>query len=126
MTDSMMPVEVHADIAKSFPKEYIEAVVTQAVKILPSYQHRQDTLVVLNPRRGAVIFDNVTHRGAVISENLIEQLIDGPMKLKLQTWMASPADSLLRHAHCWELVCRIGAAWLLTFVREPRTTTVGS
>lgn len=91
MPESTMPIEVHADIAKSFAKEYVEAVITDAMKILPSYQHRQDTLVVVNPRRVAVIVDKQAHRGAVISVDLIEQVIEGSMKTKLKTWLEAPA-----------------------------------
>ena len=49
-----MSVEVHGLIANSFPLEYIEAVVADALKILPAYGHRRDTLVVVNapPDRG--------------------------------------------------------------------------
>lgn len=86
-----MPIEVHADVAKSFAKEYVEAVITDAMKILPSYQHRQDTLVVVNPRRVAVVLDKQARRGAVIPVDLIEQVVERPMKTKLQTWQAAPA-----------------------------------
>ena len=91
MAESMMPIEVHADVAKSFPKEYVEAVITDAMKILPSYQHRQDTLVVINPRRVAVVLDKQAHRGAVIPVDLIEQVVEGQIKSKLQAWLAAPA-----------------------------------
>jgi len=91
MRESTMPIEVHADVAKSFPKEYIEAVITDAMKILPSYQHRDDTLVVINPRRVAVVLDKQARRGAVIPVDLIEQVVEGPMKTKLQAWLAAPA-----------------------------------
>jgi len=92
MSESTMPVEVHADVAKSFAKEYVEAVITDALKILPSYQHRQDTLVVINPRRVAVILDKQARRGEVILVDLIEQVVEGPMKMKLQAWLAAPAS----------------------------------
>ncbi len=45
MAESTMPIEVHADVAKSFAKEYVDAVITDDMKILPSYEHRQDTPV---------------------------------------------------------------------------------
>ena len=77
-------------MAKSFAKEYVEAVITDAMTILPSYQHRQDTLVVINPRRVAVIIDKQARRGAVIPVELIEQIVKGQMKTKLQTWLGSP------------------------------------
>src|SRR5262249_36866942 len=47
-------IEVHGLIAKSFTKEYVEAVVADALRILPAYKHRKDTLVVINARRVAV------------------------------------------------------------------------
>ena len=64
LPESTMPIEVHADVAKSFSKEYVEAVITDAMKILPSYQNRQDTLVGINPRRIAVFIDKQARRGA--------------------------------------------------------------
>jgi hypothetical protein len=91
MAESTMPIEVHADVAKLFAKEYVEAVISDAMKILPSYQHRQDTLVVINPRRVAVVLDKQAHRGAVIPVDLIEQVVEGPIKTKLRAWLAAPA-----------------------------------
>ena len=92
MPESTMPVEVHADVAKLFAKEYVEAVITDAMKILPSYQHRQDSLVVINPRQLAVIIDKQARRGAVIPVEMIEQVVDGPMKSKLHAWLAAPTS----------------------------------
>jgi hypothetical protein len=54
MPESTKPIEVHADVAKSFAKEYAEAVITDAMKILPCYQHQQDTFVVIKPRSGSL------------------------------------------------------------------------
>ncbi|HEV3003944.1 MAG TPA: hypothetical protein VGX78_05755 [Pirellulales bacterium] len=62
-----MPIQVHGLIAKGFSKEYVEAVVTDALAILPSYTHRSNTLVVINARRVAVILDHRVHRGTVAS-----------------------------------------------------------
>lgn len=53
---------------------------------------RQDTLVVINPRRVAVVFDKLARRGAVIPVDLIEQVVEGTMKSKLQAWLAAPAS----------------------------------
>jgi hypothetical protein len=90
MASDSMSVEVHGLIAKGFSKEYIEAVISDALKILPSYNDRQDTLVVINPRRVAVLLDKQAWRGAVMPVDFIEQVVDGPMKTRLQTWLASP------------------------------------
>ena len=83
-------IEVHGLIAQKFSKEYIEAVVDDALKILPSYEDRQDTLVVINPRRVTVLLDKQASRGAVLPLDLVEQVIDGAMKAKLDKWLSDP------------------------------------
>ena len=83
-------IEVHAQIAQQFSKEYVEAVVDDAMKILPSYKDRQDTLVVINPRRVAVVLNKQAHRGAVLPLDLVEQVVEGAMKAKLEEWMSDP------------------------------------
>jgi hypothetical protein len=87
-----MSIDVHGLIARSFSKEYVEAVVTDALHILPSYKDRRDSLVVINARRVAVILDQQAQRGAVISVNFIEQVIEGTMKERLQAYLASPTQ----------------------------------
>jgi hypothetical protein len=87
-----MPIDVHGLIAKSFSKEYVEAVVTDALNILPSYKDRPDSLVVINARKLAVILDKQAQRGAVIPVDFIEQVIEGPMKDRLQAYLASPTQ----------------------------------
>lgn len=79
-------------VARSVAKVYVGVVITDAVKILASYQHREDTLVVINPRRAAVILDNQSWRGAIITVERIKRVVKGPMKEKLQAWLASPAS----------------------------------
>ena len=54
---------IKAGVADRFPKEYIEAVISEAMLILPAYKDRQDTLVVINPRRLAIILDEPMSRG---------------------------------------------------------------
>jgi hypothetical protein len=85
-------IEVHGEIAQKHSKEYVEAVLDDALKILPSYQHRQDTLVVINPRRVSVVLDKQARRGAVIPVEMIEQIVEGQLKTKLQSWLAAPAS----------------------------------
>lgn len=92
MGESTFPIEVHADVLESFSKEYIEAVIGDAMKILPAYQQRDDTLIVVNQRRIAVILDKQARRGAVIAVDLIEQVVEGQIKAKLQSWLAAPAS----------------------------------
>src|SRR4051812_14974213 len=88
-----MTVDVHGLIAGSFSREYVEAVVTDALKILPSYKDRRDSLVVVNARRVAVILDKQAQRGLVIPVDLTEQVVSGPMKDRLQAYLASPTQA---------------------------------
>jgi hypothetical protein len=90
--EQSMSIEVHGLIAKSFSKEYVEAVITDALKILPHYKHRSDSLVVVNARKVAVILDKQAGRGAVIPVDFIEQVVSGPMKERLQAYLASPTQ----------------------------------
>jgi len=85
-----MTIEVHGRIAKKFSKEYIESVVTDALQILPSYKDRKDTLVVINPRRVAVILDKQAFKGSVLPLDFIEQVIEGAMKARLEKWLSNP------------------------------------
>lgn len=100
-----MTVDVHSQIARSFSKEYVEAVVTDTSRILPSYKDRLDTLVVVNARRVAVILDKQAQRGLVLSVDLIEQAISGPMKERLQAYLASPTRAYY--------VLHIAGSWFL-------------
>jgi hypothetical protein len=59
--DHEMAIDVHGLIANSFSKEYVEAVVTDALHILPSYKDRRDSLVVINARRVAVNLQQFLH-----------------------------------------------------------------
>jgi hypothetical protein len=83
-------IGVHERVADRFPKEYIEAVISDAMMILPAYKHRQDTLVVINPRRLAIILDKQVSRGVAIPVELIEQVIEGPKRDRLEQWLAAP------------------------------------
>ena len=87
-----MSIEVHGLVAKATSREYIEAVVADALKILTSYKDRHDTLVVVNSRRIAVILDKQAHRGAVIPVDPIEQVVRGAMKERLQAYLATPTQ----------------------------------
>jgi hypothetical protein len=62
------------------------------MNFLPSYQYRQNTLVVVNLLRVGVDLDKKAHRGAIVSVDLIEKVIDCQMNAELQTWLASPAS----------------------------------
>jgi hypothetical protein len=88
---SAMPIEVHGLISQSFSREYIEAVIGSAFEILPSYQDRKGTLVMINRRRVAIVIDKQAGRGAVIPVDFIEQVVAGPVKDKLLGWLIHPA-----------------------------------
>lgn len=84
-------IDVHGQVAAIHSREYIEAVVTDALKILPGYENRKDTLVVVSPRKLAVLLDKQVNRGAVIPIAFIEQVVEGGTKQRLQEWLTSPA-----------------------------------
>ena len=44
MSESTTPIEVHADVAKSFAKEYVEAVITDAMQMMPDWEQRREWL----------------------------------------------------------------------------------
>ena len=77
--------------------------VTDALHILPSYKDRQDSLVVINARRVAVILDKQAKRGTVIPVDFIEQVVSGPVKERLQAYLASPTQTYY--------VMLIGGSW---------------
>jgi hypothetical protein len=87
--DQSITIQVHGLIAKSFSNEYVEAVLTDALEILPS----DDSLIVISPRRVAIVLDKLAHRGAVLPANLIEEAVTGAMKEELLAWLTSPATS---------------------------------
>jgi hypothetical protein len=65
-------------------------VISEAMLILPAYKNRQDTLVVINPRRLAIIVDEPMNRGVALPVELIEQAIEGPKLDKLEQWLSAP------------------------------------
>lgn len=85
-----MTIEVHGLVIGHVPKEHIEAVVGEVMQIWRENPSRGDTLVAVNPRRIAVILDKQANRGAVLPVQFIEQVLDGSMRSKLQTWLESP------------------------------------
>lgn len=84
-------IEIHELIARQFSHEYLEALIDDALKILPTQQHRtEEALIVVNPRRLAVILNKQGGSGAVIPVEVLEQSVSGPTKAKLQAWLRSP------------------------------------
>ena len=85
-----MTIEVHGLVIGQVSKEHIEAVVGEVMQIWRENPNRGDTLVAINPRRIAVILDEQANRGAVLPVQFVEQVLDGSMRTKLQTWLESP------------------------------------
>ena len=83
-------IEVHGQIAQKHSREYIEAVVDDALKILPSFKNRQDTLVVINPRRVVVLLHDKTRQGIVLPLDFVQQVIDGATNENLEKWLSNP------------------------------------
>ena len=81
MAESTMPIEVHADVVKSFAKEYVEAVITDAMKILPLYQHRQDTPVMGLSLGPCISFSHVHNTLDLFEQCLGESFLHHPVPL---------------------------------------------
>lgn len=85
-----MSIEVHGLVIGQVSKEHIEAVVGEVMQIWRENPIPGDTLVAVNPRRIAVILDKQANRGAVLPVQFIEQVLDGSLSTRLQTWLESP------------------------------------
>jgi hypothetical protein len=86
-----LTVEVDGGILRRFPKEYVEAVVEDAVQVWRSDRGRHGTLVVVNPRRIAVVLDGPANRGAVRPVESIYPALEESTRAAVQTWLAAPA-----------------------------------
>jgi hypothetical protein len=75
-------------------KENVEAVIGDAIRISLEFNNGQETLIVVNPRRIAVIIDKPAHRGAVNPVEFIDQVIKSSMKTRLRPcWRPRQASS---------------------------------
>jgi hypothetical protein len=91
-------VKIHDRITEQFSFEYIEAVLVSAMKIRPAYEHHRDSLVVVNPRRIAVVIDKQGNRVAISPLDLVEQTLDAPAKHQLEKWLtARPTQFFVAH-----------------------------
>jgi hypothetical protein len=87
--DSILIV-IHRAVRQRWPAEYIEAVVDEALQIFSASEDYSGTLCVISPRRIAVVLDGRACIGLVIPVEVIEQVIEGSRKKRLQTWLAEP------------------------------------
>jgi hypothetical protein len=86
---SLMSIEIHGLVSQQLPKEHIEAVVEDAMKLLHADQDRPDTLVVINRRRIAVVLDKQENRGTMLPLHLVERVMDASLRKQLHTWLES-------------------------------------
>ena len=96
--------------------EHIEAVVDEAIEIWRSHQDGHGTMVVINPRRIAVILDKQAIRGAVVPVELIYPAIDDATRTKVQSWLKAPSTRF----H----VVQIAGSWFLPHQTEAQRSKV--
>ncbi len=85
--------EIHEKLAKPWTREYIEAVVDDALKILPTFEQRNDTHIIVNRRQVGVIIDPTASRGAVVPLEYVLEIVHGPTRERLDHWLAEPDSS---------------------------------
>ncbi len=102
---SALSVGVHGQIHQHVPKEYIEADIEDAIQIWRSRPDWNGTMVVINPRRVAVILDKQVNRGAVLPVELIYPGVEESTRIRVSTWLEAP--STRRH------VILIDGSWFL-------------
>jgi hypothetical protein len=107
-------IDVHKQVLTQLPREHIEAVIDDAIRIWRSYPDRQETLVAINPRRIAVILDKRANRGAVVPFQFIEHLMDASMRKRLQAWLESRPTRFY--------VAYIPSNWLAAYEIESRAS----
>jgi len=83
-------VNVHQGISDLHSKEYLEAVVADAIRVVYDRDGLQGSLAVFNRRGVAAAFTKKANRCIVVPATLIERIIPGPMKNRLQAWLDAP------------------------------------
>jgi hypothetical protein len=106
-----LAVEVHIQVFRQLPMEHIEAVVDEAIKIWRSNQDGHGTMIVISPRRIAVILDKQANRGAVVPVELIYPAIEDATRSRVQSWLEAPTTRLQ--------VVQIAGSW---FVQQQTAT----
>ncbi len=85
-----LSVGVHGEIHQHVPKEYIEADIDDAIQIWHSRPDWNGTMVVINPRRVAVILDKQANRGAVLPVELIYTGVEESTRIQVLAWLKAP------------------------------------
>jgi hypothetical protein len=84
-------MELHNQIRQQLPMEHIEAIVDEALQTWRSHQDGHGTMVVITPRRIAVILDKQANRGAVVPVDFIYPAIEDATRASIQTWLEAPS-----------------------------------
>ncbi len=111
-----LSVEVHIQIFRQLPMEHIEAVVDEAIEIWRSQKDGHGTMVVISPRRIAVVLDKPANRGAVVPVELIYPAIVEAAKSSVQSWLEAPPNRFL--------VVQIAGSWFAFHQTETQKSKV--
>jgi hypothetical protein len=98
-----LAVEVHVQVFRQLPMEHIEAVVDEAIQIWRPHQDGHGTMIVISPRRIAVVLDKQANRGAVVLVDLVYPAIEDATRTKVQSWLEAPPSRFL--------VVQIAGSW---------------
>ncbi|HKI16506.1 MAG TPA: hypothetical protein VKA15_01430 [Isosphaeraceae bacterium] len=86
---SPLTIEVSESVLQKLPKEYIEAVVDEAIQVWHSQPDRQVSLAVVNARQIVVIVDGQASRGAVLPVEGVLDALDDEQRGRVRTWLGS-------------------------------------
>lgn len=87
-------IEVSGHVLGMLPKEYLEAVIDEAMGVWNEEVARRGSLVVVNARRIGVIVDGQARKGAVVPVEEIGPILDDRTGLALQLWFEAPRTRL--------------------------------
>jgi hypothetical protein len=105
-----LAVEVHIQVFRQLPMERIEALVSEAMEIWRSHPDKQGTMVVISPRRIAVVLDKQVNRGALVPVEMIYPAIEDATRTQVQTWLEARPTRFL--------VVQIAGSWFAVHESE--------
>lgn len=89
---STLTIGVHAEAARQYGSEYLEAVVADAVGIMLTHSQSSSTFAVINRRHVAVVVDRSRDRAYVLHVEKIEAAIPTYARDRLRNWLAHPTS----------------------------------